>query len=211
MKKKLSQGFLISVEGVDGCGKSSFCELLNKELSSSFSVILTKEPGGTLLGKSLRNLLLHTESCWDTKAEFLLFAADRAQHFSELVLPALQNTMIVISDRMADSSLVYQGYVKKLPLSLLETINTWAMQYRLPDVTFFLDIDEETVFERMKHRNLPPDTFEKNKEEVTERIQGFRNLFSAKKNVFKLDAKLSQKEILQQALIHLYPLLDVLL
>ena len=161
MKKIIKDGFLISVEGVDGSGKSSFCKLLEKRLSSDFSLVLTKEPGGTLLGKSLRNLLLHSNQEWDCKAQFLLFAADRAQHFSEVVIPALKNNMIVLSDRMADSSLVYQGYVKKLPIDLLDTINRWAMQQRVPDITFFLDIDEKTVFERMAIRNIPDDTFEK--------------------------------------------------
>lgn len=208
MKKIIKDGFLISVEGVDGSGKSSFCKLLEKRLSSDFSLVLTKEPGGTLLGKSLRNLLLHSNQEWDCKAQFLLFAADRAQHFSEVVIPALKNNMIVLSDRMADSSLVYQGYVKKLPIDLLDTINRWAMQQRVPDITFFLDIDEKTVFERMAIRNIPDDTFEKNRSEISVRIQGFKNLFATRKNVYRLDATHSCEELSNEALAHLHSLFE---
>ena len=210
MKKNIRNGFLISVEGVDGSGKSSFCSLLEKRLSLDFSIILTKEPGGTTLGKSLRNLLLHSNEECDSKAQFLLFAADRAQHFSEIVIPALKNNMIVISDRMADSSLVYQGYVKKLPLDLLNSINTWAMQQRKPDITFFLDVDEKTVFERMTLRNIPDDIFEKNKSEITLRIKGFRDLFATRKDVYTLDATHSCEKLIEEAMKHLYSIFECL-
>jgi dTMP kinase len=208
MKKIIKNGFLISVEGVDGSGKSSFCHLLTESLSVNFPVVLTKEPGGTNLGQALRNLLLHSEYELDSKAQFLLFAADRAQHFTEIVMPALGRDTIVLSDRMADSSLVYQGYVKKLPLDLLKTINTWAMQQRLPDVTFFLDIDEKTVFERIALRNIPDDTIEKNRAELNLRIQGFRDLFKNQKNVYRLDATSSCQELVSQALKHLDTLFE---
>jgi dTMP kinase len=210
MKKNIRDGLLISVEGVDGSGKSSFCALLEKRLSSDFSIILTKEPGGTTLGKSLRNLLLHSNEECDSKAQFLLFAADRAQHFSEIVIPALKNNMIVISDRMADSSLVYQGYVKKLPLDLLKSINTWAMQQRKPDITFFLDVDEKTVFERMTLRNIPDDIFEKNKSEITLRIKGFRDLFATRKNVYRLDATHSCEQLIEEAMKKLHSIFECL-
>lgn len=208
MKKTIKNGFLISVEGVDGSGKSSFCSLLEKKLSSQFSVLLTKEPGGTFLGKSLRNLLLHTTEQWDSKSEFLLFAADRAQHFSELVLPALANNQIVISDRMGDSSLVYQGYVKKLPLELLQKINAWVMQNKMPDITFLLDVDEETVHTRMALRNIPDDVFEKNKAEILLRIEGFRALFAQKENGYVLNATHSCEDLVNEALDHLHSIFD---
>lgn len=208
MKKIIKNGFLISVEGVDGAGKSSFCHLIKEKLSVEFPVLLTKEPGGTLLGKSLRNLLLHSTYDLDSKAQFLLFAADRAQHFTEVVIPALASGMIVLSDRMADSSLVYQGYVKQLPLDLLKTINTWAMQNRMPDVTFFLDIDEKTVFERMAIRNLPDDAIEKNRSEINLRIQGFKDLFKTSPTMYRLDATDHCTKLVSQALAHLYTLFE---
>lgn len=209
MKKQICNGLLISVEGVDGSGKSSLCNRLRQQLSALHSTLLTKEPGATELGSSLRNILLHCDYTKDNKAEFLLFAADRAQHFAEIVLPALQKNMIVISDRMADSSLVYQGYVKKLPLEILRTINSWAMHNRHPDITFFLDIDEEMVFERMKQRNTQVDIFEEKKEEISQRIAGFRALLSKQPHVVTLDAKKPLESLVEEAMSYINLCYDI--
>ena len=103
------KGTLITFEGIDGSGKSSAARALYDHLKDELPVVLTREPGGTELGRVLRTLLQNRTFDLDAKAEYLLFAADRAQHMKEIVLPALAQNKIVISDRMADSSYAYQG------------------------------------------------------------------------------------------------------
>src|SRR3989338_3646399 len=105
----LHKGLFISIEGIDGCGKTTLIEKLVAALKDSDKqVLLTKEPGGSMLGKQLREILQQQQEKLDGKAEFLLFAADRAQHFTTTVIPALENGRIVITDRCSDSSLAYQ-------------------------------------------------------------------------------------------------------
>lgn len=185
------KGLLIAVEGIDGSGKSTFCHSLKNHLSAlSLPVLLTKEPGGTVLGKHIRQLLLNRETVLDPRAEYLLFAADRAQHCATLILPALSEGTHVISDRMADSSLVYQGYGHNLDLSLLSTINQWAMHNQLPDIVFYLSIDPKKAYQRILSRNKPLNDFEKNSNQLQQAADHFELLFKERSEVIKLDAEL---------------------
>ena len=143
---KLSRGLLVSVEGIDGCGKSSFMLAIKKLLEEhSLPFLLTKEPGDTPLGKHIREILLSKTVDICPKAEYLLFAVDRAQHFHEVVSPALCDIKIVVSDRMADSSLIYQGYARGLEIDVIQNINQWAMNNIAPDIVFYLKIDVATA------------------------------------------------------------------
>ncbi len=198
MKNK-KQGLLIAVEGIDGSGKSSLCNGLEKALSIVMPVLLTKEPGGTALGKKLRTLLHDKEVPLCSKAEFLLFASDRAQHFEELVLPTLESGTTVISDRMADSSLVYQGYGRGLDVTLLKTINAWAMCNHTPDIIFYLKISPELAYQRIAQRNLPLTSFEKEVTFMHSLAAGFDALFETQKNVVFLDATQSNEILVQEA------------
>ena len=123
---------------------------LQKALSVHYDVLLTKEPGATALGQHLRSLLQQRTSPICPQAEFLLFAADRAQHVTEVVLPALHSGKIVISDRMADSSRAYQEFGRGLESSWIKSINQWTMQGLEPDLTLYLKIDYATAFTRLK-------------------------------------------------------------
>src|SRR3972149_5899470 len=123
---------LITLEGIDGSGKST---LAKKMADTLHNVVLTKEPGGSALGKKLREILQMQPVPITPIAEFLLFAADRAQHFDEVVIPALEQNKIVISDRMADSSLVYQGYGRGINMENIKLVNKWVMQDITPDIT----------------------------------------------------------------------------
>ncbi len=200
--KTLAQGLLIAMEGIDGSGKTTLAINLAKGLEQEgFSVRLTKEPGGTSVGQQLRSILQHQESPLDPKAEYLLFAADRAQHFATIVFPALAQKQIVISDRMADSSLVYQGYGRGLDKEIIANINSWSMNNRHPDIVFYVRISPEQALDRLKKRATVPTTFEKEKETFTQRImQGFDELFKERKNVIWLDGMKSQTELTQEAL-----------
>ncbi len=204
LKKKLTHGFLIAVEGIDGSGKSTFCAALATTLRShNKEVLLTKEPGATPLGSHIRNLLMHRETALADRAEFLLFAADRAQHFQSVVLPALESNIFVISDRMADSSMVYQGYGHNLDLKTIQAINTWAMYERSPDLVFFLALPAQTAYKRLIARNKPLTDFEKKIEMLQQAEHNFEKHFKNNPHVIKLNAQLSIEKNILEALNHL--------
>ena len=197
----LRKGILLSVEGIDGSGKSTLAKNLAALLQAQgFSVLLTKEPGGTHLGLKMRNLLQEKSVAISPIAEFLLFAADRAQHFDELVLPALAQNMIVISDRMADSSLAYQGHGRGLDTKAIAYINNWAMQQRVPDITIWCDISMAQAAERIAQRNETLTSFEKEEKAFMERVlYGFNELFKHRDNVLKLNGNNEIKTLAQEA------------
>lgn len=151
------QGIFITFEGIDGSGKDTQAKLLAKYFKNKgYSVIRTREPGGTSIGEKIRKILLSTKiSRVDQRAEVLLFAASRAQIVSNIIKPALEKGKIVISSRYVDSSYAYQGIARKMGLDRVIEINKWATQGLLPDITFFLDIPEELGLKRVdKSRNI---------------------------------------------------------
>lgn len=199
-------GFLISIEGIDGSGKSSIASYLFNELKNLYyDVILTKEPGATNLGKTLRSILQDPQSQVCSKAEFLLFAADRAQHIWQVVNPALLSGKIVISDRMADSSLAYQGYGRGLDLNIISQVNNWATDNLVPDLTIYIKIDYKTAFNRLKTRNENLTKIEQEKSSFFERvISGFETIFATRQNLLTIDGckdlESVQKEVLNKVL-----------
>jgi dTMP kinase len=207
---KPARGKFITIEGIDGCGKSTLAANLTDALvKTGASVVLTKEPGGSELGQSLRKILNERKEQKDPvceEAEFLLFAADRAQHFKQLIQPDLATNKIVISDRWSDSSVAYQGYGRGLDITMIKTINRWVTQGLVADLTFYIRIDAQTAFDRIKKRNLELTAFEKEKVEFWKRVeQGYEELFMNRKNVAVLDGKMTQEELLKQALSRLLP------
>jgi len=200
---KTNNGLLISIEGIDGSGKSSLAyNLTQKCHEAGYPIILTKEPGGTPFGMRLRPLLNYQEEPLAPRAEFLCFAADRAHHFEQLILPALSEGKIVISDRLADSSLVYQGYGRGLDCSMIQTVNAWAMQNRFPDIIFYLKIDPQKAIERIIARNATLTSFEKEVAFVTRTAEGFEQLVAPRKEVLTLDALEDQEKLADQAFLH---------
>ncbi len=182
------KAMLISIEGIDGSGKSTLAKQLANALEQlGKKVLLTKEPGGSLLGKELRRILQTQEQPITGMAEFLLFAADRAQHFHEIILPKLCQGTIIISDRMADSSLVYQGYGRGLNLEMITTINNWAMRGIKPDLTFYVKVDIACALERIAQRKEQT-AFEKEQEGFVKKVmEGFDIIFKNRENVITLD------------------------
>ena len=194
-------GKFITIEGIDGCGKSTLAQNLTDALvKTGASVVLTKEPGGSELGTALRKILQEQKDPVCEKAEYLLFAADRAQHFKQIIRPALMNNKIVISDRWGDSSVAYQGYGRGLDVAMIKSVNAWATEGLIPDVIFYIRIDAQTAFDRIKKRNLELTAFEKEKVEFWTRVEhGYEELFMNNKNVIILDGKMTQEELLMQA------------
>lgn len=144
----------ITIEGVEGSGKTT---LLNK-IATYFQsigneVVTTREPGGSDLGKLLRKLVLSSDITISPESELFLFLADRAQHVSECIQPALSNNNVVLCDRYADSTIVYQGYGRGMGIGKLWEFNDVAVKGIWPEKTFVLDIDPEKALERALSRN----------------------------------------------------------
>lgn len=146
----MNKGHLISFEGLDGAGKTTQIALLEQWLlSRQVPFVLTREPGGTPLGIEIRQFLLHRPDLQITPlAEAFLFQADRAQHFAQLILPALAEGKLVITDRCFDASIAYQGYARGVGVELVEGLSMLATQGHVPDLTILLDLDPSQVHER---------------------------------------------------------------
>lgn len=135
-------GLFITFEGGDGVGKSTQSRLLAQWLEGlGREVVLTREPGGTPMGREIRQLVQHRDEHVDERAEALLFAADRAQHIATLVRPALERGAVVLQDRYLDSSIAYQGVGRALDAEEIRDLSLWATRGLLPETTVLLDLD----------------------------------------------------------------------
>ncbi|WP_370449946.1 dTMP kinase [Cellulomonas sp. PhB143] len=152
-------GYFISFEGGDGVGKSTQLRLLGRWIGAvtGREVVLTREPGGTSLGRVLREAVLHGEHV-DARAEALLYAADRAHHVATLVRPAIERGAVVLTDRYLDSSIAYQAAGRGLGDDGVELINRWAVQDLMPQATVLLDLDPAVAAAR---RTAAPDRLER--------------------------------------------------
>lgn len=150
----MNRGKLITFEGIDGCGKTTQLRLLERILSTrNISFVSTREPGGTDLGKLIRAALLNvSRHKVDPLAELLLYAADRAQHVQEFVIPNLQAGKLVLSDRFYDATTAYQGYGRGFDLELVQKLNQLATGNLKPDLTLLFDIDVATGLGRTARR-----------------------------------------------------------
>lgn len=148
----MAEGFFITFEGIEGSGKSTQIQLLKEYLEEKgLDVLLTREPGGTKIGRKIRRLLLDPENeNMDYKTEILLYAADRAQHVKEMIKPALAEGKVVISDRFIDSNLAYQAVGRGLDYDRVYQINSWVIDSCWPDLTFILDIDIKEGLKRAR-------------------------------------------------------------
>lgn len=191
---------LIAIEGIDGSGKSTLAKNLSTALQASGQeIVLTKEPGGSALGKQLRAILQTQPVPINSISEYLLFAADRAQHVKEVIQPALNRGAIVITDRMADSSLVYQGYGRGINKEHIKLVNSWALQGITPDLTLYVSIDRQTAVQRLSHRTQLT-AFEKEQADFMERlILGFNELYQNRNDVIILDGTESPEQLTQKA------------
>jgi len=185
--KQLTRGILIAMEGIDGAGKSTLAQTVHATLAEhGFDTLLTKEPGDTELGKEIRALIPTQTMPISPKAQFLLFAADRAQHFSSLIIPSLAQKKLIISDRLADSSLAYQGYGEGLPLDAIRDINCWAMDNVAPDLTIFVRIPVKTALERCNKRGALS-AYEQRTDFLHKVADGFEELYKNRTNVIIVD------------------------
>ena len=168
----MSSGRYITLEGAEGCGKSTHAA----RLATALDAVLTRETGGTAIGQRIRTILHDTAiTNLSHRAEALLAAADRAQHIDEIVAPALTAGRHVVSDRSVYSTLAYQGYGRGLPLAEVRRINKWAVGTHWPDLVLLLDADPAVLERRMRGRQL--DRFEQEGDGFHQRVRdGFQHM-----------------------------------
>lgn len=147
-------GLFITMEGTDGAGKTTQIKLLEEYLiHKGYKVVCTREPGGTPISEKIREIIIDKNNTEMTDmTEALLYAAARAQHVDEVILPALKEGGIVISDRFVDSSVVYQGFARSIGERLIKNINKYAVGDLEPDITFFLKLKPEDGLTRKRNQ-----------------------------------------------------------
>src|SRR6266487_3224496 len=176
----------ITFEGSEGCGKSTQVRLLATRLEIlGVPFLVTREPGGTAIGESIRELLQFAPQGvgMTPPTELLLFEASRSQLVREKIKPALEHGLCVISDRFFDSTTVYQGVARKLDRQIVEQLNAFAIGDCRPDVTFVLDVDPGIAHSRMRHIARRPDRMEQESTEFYEQVrQAYRELAAVEPN-----------------------------
>ena len=149
------RGLFITFEGIEGSGKTTLVNRVHQALRNrGMDPVLTREPGGTWIGRSIRSILLDPAAAsLAPLAELFLFAADRAQHLLEVVRPALAEGRVVLCDRFSDATLAYQGYGRQLPLERVAEMDRAAREGLTPDLTVLLDVPPELGLDRARRRN----------------------------------------------------------
>jgi dTMP kinase len=182
----------IALEGAEGSGKTTQAALLAEALDA----VLTRETGGTAVGQRLRQILHDNDlTDLDSRAEALIAAADRAQHFAEVVLPALRGGRTVVSDRSVYSTLAYQGYGRGLDLDELRRLNDWAMHGVWPSLVVFIEAHPDTVAGRLDARHL--DRFERAGADFHARVlEGYRTMVAEEPQRWIVVATESSKEVI---------------
>ena len=182
----MSRGLFISLEGIDGVGKSTQVERLAEFFRAQGRTVLTTfEPGGTDLGQEIRHLLLHRKGDVAPRSEALLFAADRAHHVATKIRPALERGEVVITDRYLDSSVAYQGSGRDLDFEEVRNLSLFAVSGLLPDLTVLLDLDAAHAMARRTKTGAEPDRLESEKVEFFENVrQAFLKLAQAEPERF---------------------------
>jgi dTMP kinase len=206
-------GVFIAFEGGDGAGKSTQAARLAEALESrGYTVLRTREPGGTPVGEKLRSLVLdHGNGDIDAHTEALIFAASRAAHASQVIRPALGRGEIVLTDRYIDSSVAYQGAGRNLGLDAVRSLNEWATSGLQPHLTVLLDVDPQLGRRRRTAGQAAEDRLESEADEFHTRIrEAFLNLAAGRpESYLVLPAQLPVDELAAQILARVDTLLTV--
>jgi dTMP kinase len=164
-------GLFITVEGIDGAGKTTHLKWLGEYFEArQRPVVLTREPGGTLLGEALRGLLLDSDHPIAPETEALLMFAARREHLDRVILPALEQNQVVLCDRFTDATFAYQGWGRGVSLDRLEILEAWVQRGLQPDLTLLFDVPVAVGQQRLgREREL--DRFERERADFFERVR----------------------------------------
>ena len=192
----------ITFEGPDGSGKSTIIQKVYDYLiENNYDVIKTREPGGSPIAEKIRNLILDTENIkMGYRTEALLYAASRAQHVEETILPALNENKIVLCDRFLISPLAYQGVGRGLGIENVRNINEFAINGIFPDFVLFFDVDPITTLKRKSSLDTA-DRLEKEGNNFHERVyNGYKEILNSEKNIEIIDATQSVEDVFSQCI-----------
>lgn len=202
MPNEKTNNLFISFEGIEGSGKTTQINFIKDYFESQgYEVLCLREPGGTDFGEILRDAILQSKEQLAPIAEAYLFASSRAQLLKEKVIPFLERPKtVVIVDRFIDSSIAYQGVARELGMQTILDIHTHSPLDLRPTLTFYLEIDLQTSFERQSSRGNEKDYFESEKAQFYEKlIKGYELCYkSFPERVIKIDGKQDQKTISEQ-------------
>ena len=198
----MSKGFLVSLEGPEGAGKTSVLEALIPVLEDrGVEVLTTREPGGVLIGEKIREVILDpSRTEMDPKTELLLYIASRRQHLVEKVLPALAAGKLVIMDRFIDSSVAYQGFGRGLDIDAIDWLNQFATDGLKPDLTLYFDIEVEEGLARIAaNSNREVNRLDMEGLDLHRKVrQGYLSLLEREGNrIEKIDASLPLDQVIE--------------
>lgn len=195
----MKKGLFITFEGCDGCGKTTAIKKTDERLNAlNIDHIITREPGGSRIAEDIRKIILDKRNSEeDSRTEALLYAASRRQHLVEKVIPALNEGRLVICDRYLDSSLAYQGYARGIGIDAVMSINAFAIENTMPDLTLFLDLPPEEGLRRINSRKRESDRLDQEKETFHKRVyEGYQIVNGMfKDRIVKIDASKSPDEV----------------
>jgi dTMP kinase len=190
--------FFLTLEGIDGAGKSSHLVAVREHFEAmGRAVVMTREPGGTPLAEALRQMILH--DAMDPLTEALLIFAARRDHIVGVIAPALARGDVVVCDRFTDSTFAYQGFGRKFPLEVLEQLEQWVQADLQPDLTLWFDLSPEVAATRLAGARAP-DRFESEQVEFFSRVrEGYAARAGACPARFlRVDAAAAKDDIRQQ-------------
>lgn len=192
-------GMFITFEGPDGCGKSTITSLVYENIKDKYDVIKTREPGGTEISEKIRELILDVNNSLITdRTEALLYAAARAQHVEEKIIPAVEEEKIVLCERFVLSSIAYQGYGRGLGEKDIKMINDFATGNIKPDITFLFDTKEQVSVNRKLKAG--GDRLENSGEDFHKKVNEAYKELSKRDDYYIIDATKSIEEVLQSCL-----------
>ena len=201
------KGLFLTFEGPEASGKSSQILLLKKYLKkNNISFITTREPGGTKIAESLRKLILKVKSDINIEEEILMLMAARSHHINNVILPALEKGKVVISDRFADSTFVYQGYVNKFGIKNAKNLHKNILNNFLPHKTFLFKLSTKLIISRIKKRKSKNkyDKLDKNFHDQVNK--GYKIIYNKKRFII-IDASKPINQIHKKIISHINSLI----
>ena len=184
----MNKGLFLTIEGPDGSGKTTVSDILCKKLEKmKIGVVHTREPGGIDIAEQIRSVILNPNNTkMDARTEALLYAASRRQHLVEKVIPALNKKKLVLCERFLDSSLAYQGVARKIGVKEVYSINKFAIDEFMPDLTIYLDIDEKKGLKRIESRASKDRLDKESVKFHHEVVKGYKQVIKKYKNRIRI-------------------------